>query len=574
MLEKDSLSRERKVASTSASDCDPMKETSCLASDSSLPSGHDLKSTDADPKGSEIFGSDAIFSDKTNIIDDNSFNYQLGEIIHTSSDLDFFENAENKGSNDFLYYGWPEIGSFEEIDGMFRTYNPTLDIVFSKDDELGWSSSANDLGRCEDVLKLDVKFPCSEPDLMKNVSENHELSNGCSLNDSAMMTSTSARYEESSWASENSGSCMPFSNGPATSDRKDGFIPQEQFGCSFAGNGWEDSTINKHKRQINLQNQSKEKINEHYSGNGSFNHIRDLSNDVIQHPFGLTSHHVFLTMPHKQNSRCADSYDYLQNPTSYLYSDNCHTQLSDPATVYLEPSSVKSETTNSTSVSLIESSDKYTQYMESSHEPPVSMPILPMSRQREKLHSCEGKYENQKDPEGVSLATPAKLGSPDVQESSIVSLGLDVVSPEAASFRQLQLVMEQLDLRMKLCIRDSLYRLAHSAGQRHNHANLNVGCRNGRDIDGGASMVEGTNRYLGASFMDLETDTNHIDRSVAHLLFYRPSHSPHAPAHVPVHFKSPSVVHGSVASPTVLVDISEETVFEAGEGYPERSIPC
>ncbi|KAL6531681.1 hypothetical protein OROMI_028044 [Orobanche minor] len=553
MLEKDSLSRERIVASTSASDCDPMRETSCLASDSSLPSCHDLKSTDADPKGSEICGSDAIFGDKTNIIDDNSFSYQLGEIIHTSSDLDFFENAENKGSDDFLYYGWPEIGSFEDIDGMFRNYNPTLDVGFSKDDELGWSSSANDLGRCGDVLKLDVKFPCSEPEFMKNISENHELSNGCSLNDSAM-TSTSARYEESSWASENSGSCTAFSNGPATSDRKDGFIPQEQFGCSFAGNGWEDSTvINKDKRQINLQNQSEGKIKEHHGGNGSFNHIRDLPNDVMQCPFGLTSHHVFpsVHMPHKQDSRCPDSYDYLQNPTSYLYSDNCHTHLSDPATLHLEPSSVKSETTNSTSVSLRESSDKYTQYMGSSHEPPVAMPILPVSGQIEKLHSCEGKYENQKDPEGVSLATPAKVGSPIAQESSIVSSGLDDVSPEAASFRQLQLVMEQLDLRMKLCIRDS--------------------CRNGRDVDGGASTVEGTNR--GASFM--ETDTNRIDRSVAHLLFYRPSHSPPAPAHIPVHFKSPCVVHGSVASPTVLVDISEEIVFEAGEGYPEiRSIPC
>lgn len=35
----------------------------------------------------------------------------------------------------------------------------------------------------------------------------------------------------------------------------------------------------------------------------------------------------------------------------------------------------------------------------------------------------------------------------------------------------------QLDIRTKLCIRDSLYRLARSAEQRHNCANLNENIR-------------------------------------------------------------------------------------------------
>lgn len=52
----------------------------------------------------------------------------------------------------------------------------------------------------------------------------------------------------------------------------------------------------------------------------------------------------------------------------------------------------------------------------------------------------------------------------------------------------------QLDIRTKLCIRDSLYRLARSAEQRHNCANLISG--NGDDRDASrALMVQETNKY-------------------------------------------------------------------------------
>lgn len=52
----------------------------------------------------------------------------------------------------------------------------------------------------------------------------------------------------------------------------------------------------------------------------------------------------------------------------------------------------------------------------------------------------------------------------------------------------------QLDIRTKLCIRDSLYRLARSAEQRHNCANLIGG--NGDDRDASrALMFQETNKY-------------------------------------------------------------------------------
>ncbi|KAI3789022.1 hypothetical protein L2E82_01806 [Cichorium intybus] len=117
-----------------------------------------------------------------------------------------------------------------------------------------------------------------------------------------------------------------------------------------------------------------------------------------------------------------------------------------------------------------------------------------------------------------------EMGSLNVPESSSISSELAEISLEATSFRQLQQVMEQLDMRTKLCIRDSLYRLARSAEQRHNNNNNPSLSRSVTDINdiGGPLMAERSNNGL----MDMETDTNPIDRSVAHLLFHRPSESP------------------------------------------------
>ncbi|KAF2582930.1 hypothetical protein F2Q68_00003985 [Brassica cretica] len=116
----------------------------------------------------------------------------------------------------------------------------------------------------------------------------------------------------------------------------------------------------------------------------------------------------------------------------------------------------------------------------------------------------------------------AKVERSNRQESSCVSSVVDDISLEATSFRQLQQVIEQLDVRTKLCIRDSLYRLAKSTEQRHHCMDPNGGNRQVKGV--GSHLETGeTDKYVG--FLDIETDTNPIDRSIAHLLFHRPSDS-------------------------------------------------
>ncbi|KAI5661407.1 hypothetical protein M9H77_20730 [Catharanthus roseus] len=199
-----------------------------------------------------------------------------------------------------------------------------------------------------------------------------------------------------------------------------------------------------------------------------------------------------------------------------LKSDYIHSL--DQSSVYPAPSAVKVDTNGLTSASPKESySSNQLLAADSSRGPSFQVPLCDSVSMEKNAQHVGNKLENIK---GVT----GEVGTSTMEESSSVNSGLDEISLEAASFRQLQLVMEQLDLRTKLCIRDSLYRLAHSAEQRHNHANLNDSCCGDDRDTGGILVTEGANKFA-VGFMDMERDTNPIDRSIAHLLFHRPSDS-------------------------------------------------
>lgn len=70
--------------------------------------------------GNEFCGNDIVLSDNTTAVDDKCFSYLINDMNCTSSDFSVFENTENKSASDFLYYDWPEIGNFEDVDKMFR----------------------------------------------------------------------------------------------------------------------------------------------------------------------------------------------------------------------------------------------------------------------------------------------------------------------------------------------------------------------------------------------------------------------------------------------------------------------
>ncbi|GER55521.1 dentin sialophospho protein [Striga asiatica] len=507
MLENDSWCNT--PSGVSPSESNSIREASSVASENTTSSHYASKSNKTESKNHETCANDNILSDKNT--DNSSFGKALGDITHPGNNLSFFENAENKDSTELLFYGWPEIGNFDDVDRMFSSCDSTFGLGSSKEDGLGWFESADNVGGSGDIVKPEFEFPYPEPNPVECNPQQHDSSKNDFLNDFSMMG-------DGSWISEKSDSYMSFVNGPAMANSKDSFIPKEQ--------------ISDNKNKVKLQAQYG-KTKETYLENGSFNFAIDLPNEAVQ------------------------------LPPSYVHSNN--SPSSDLTSINPAPSSVKSETHG-----LISPRNPSHASIQLHTDPKFSMAAPVMAGKTEKLHNRQGKLssafgslenanaavpvsiaepgftgkqvqysgdksEKHGDPGGASLLIPAELGSSHIQERSTMNSGVDDVSQEAVSFRQLKLVMKQLDSRTKICIRDSLYRLARSAEQRHNHANLNDNGGAERDA-GGALLPAGAN-----NFMDIETDTNPIDRSIAHLLFHRPP-------------EPSNTIRGSVTDPPVMVD--------------------
>ncbi|XP_022896275.1 protein LNK2 isoform X3 [Olea europaea var. sylvestris] len=104
--------------------------------------------------------------------------------------------------------------------------------------------------------------------------------------------------------------------------------------------------------------------------------------------------------------------------------------------------------------------------------------------------------------------------------SSVNNAVIDDCSAEGSILHRLQETIDKLDIHLRLCIRDSLYRLAQSAKQRQYSSDASSS--NPSSKDDVLSKNEGNNSDRFTRMPDAETGTNPIDRTVAHLLFHRP----------------------------------------------------
>ncbi|KAF4365945.1 hypothetical protein F8388_019189 [Cannabis sativa] len=574
----------------SARDNDAMKEVTSIASDDTMRSTFSFKSSNVESEAHDYCNDDAIMGDRCTAVDNNIYRYPLGQVPQTGNDLSFFDNDnEDKENAGLLFYGWQDIGNFEDVDRMFsRNCDSTFGIEsLSNDEELCWFPPTNATEGSEN--KSGLKFSGSNASSSVGVSNHHE-----DIKQDGVGYST---HSEKKIGSVGNSVCLQntdaddpaalghlsFLNGLDTkSGSEDIFMPKEQITLS--------------KKQPKQQTQSEGENTDQYLESGiSFQSYDNLNQFTdMKHPHEELSNQVYSThsiQQHKQSTE-SDSMSYVNSKLPYMHLDYAH---GSDISVCPTPSGTKSENNGCPSPALKESSctSNQLQSMDGSRDASTVSPAITMSGKREKLYSCqsvqssftknfenvastspmafngaalnqkqlqqsERQIEGQSDVEGSSLDAPAELGSSTVQEKSCLSSVLNDISVEARSFRQLQQVMEKLDVRTKLCIRDSLYRLARSAEQRHNCANQRSGGIDNRDSNG-ALIIDETNKCT-TGFMDIETDTNPIDRSIAHLLFHRPSDA--SRARVPSNERSlrPHVlIQEPVSSPPMM---TEKQVFQ------------
>ncbi|KAA8537315.1 hypothetical protein F0562_026998 [Nyssa sinensis] len=107
-------------------------------------------------------------------------------------------------------------------------------------------------------------------------------------------------------------------------------------------------------------------------------------------------------------------------------------------------------------------------------------------------------------------------------DSSTICRAIDDFSVKDTTLHQLLEIIEKLDIRLRLCIRDSLFRLAQSAMQRHYASDTSSTNKRNNDKVEVLTKEEINSHNRFARMPDVETQTNPIDRTVAHLLFHVP----------------------------------------------------
>ncbi|ESR33995.1 hypothetical protein CICLE_v10004446mg [Citrus x clementina] len=489
-------------------------------------------------------------------------------------DSEIFENPQDgKDQGDFVDYSWANIGSFDDLDQIFSNDDPIFGNVSLGTAEL-WSSS-------NDVTNSPIKsFPLSEdhPNLelgaLNNTSEHVvvksefeqqgnkslTLSNG-KLNDPAHdLQSTHSTLDHVEYAGVKSMSfekdqtdlctrrnttasnCGPVAEHVVTSEK-------------FPNKGYKQK--NPLRGQRKLEENSEGKLLQDLYGtwpltrSPSVKFENQLAHPVVQSsPSSVHSQQRQLpkseTLQYQQISNSfvtPSAYGNLTNPypampvLSHMQSGEFkHQSLSSCYNVSPGKAKHVNKSAAAPAKSLTMTPQEKIEKLRRRQQMQAMLAIQKQqqqfSHQVSKDHSNPQNFQENK----IQLVDGADLevgdlsalpsfdpNSPVEQDDSNTSCSPPDNNPVADTILyRLQVVIAQLDLRIRLCIRDSLFRLAQSTMQRHYASDTGSTNKCSRDEPEVVTEADSkpSSRYL--RMPDAETETNPIDRAVAHLLFHRP----------------------------------------------------
>ncbi|XP_045821504.1 protein LNK1 isoform X2 [Trifolium pratense] len=517
-----------------------------------------FKSSDIDSSSSELCSNDPILGDKCLVEDDSMSQYSINHKSQPDNELSFLDTD-----------GWLDLDNFEDFDRMVLNYDSTFGTgSLDNEDEFCWLSLPyGTAGPDDDPLKSDFKFSSAGVSPLKSIPD-------CDmgLNDNI----------EGLEILDCDKKIPPFDKQLRSEMDVDlDAVPTSlsTFGESDTKSGITDDLMPQQKIQGQLLKQSAGKRKNSCLKDGDSDHpYAHMEQDAnLKQPCGASSSGVTSQNSiHKQRSNMdSDSLGCVQIQTPPMHPDYSHTSNY----TSLLPASSGSRSEHDGYPSPFKESSNASN-TESFHSHPLETAALNENlylRNDAKLMSSGFKSENMQNPmpvkspgsaqkvgcqfenvneghsEGgeVSIGFSPETESSNMQESSAMSSAPDETSLEAANFRQLQQVLDQLDIRIKLCIRDSLYRLAKSADQRH--IDVDASGLMGDDMEACKGvMTQDANRCTG--FVNIETTTNPIDRSIAHLLFHRPSESSTLPLSDTLPLKSAPMIQGTGNNPPIFAE--------------------
>ncbi|XP_038985957.1 protein LNK1-like [Phoenix dactylifera] len=478
-------------------------------------------------------------------------------------DTDLLENGHEDRENDLAYYDWPDIANFEDIDKMFSDSTSGQGCTDNAN-ELSWFPSlSHSIYGSEVTSDPGLQSSCSELSMLNNALE-HQSAN---INFSPKIDSPSAINDNSSTVGyqlnvdlldAGAGNNDKFASKKFYDQRDEMKLSALNQTCS--GNGFSGSEDLDMITAIESQHSSEKKI------------IQQLADQ--KHPSSAVSaseayqSENMLEQKHFLGS-ASSSYMHTFNPYSDLEPSFPAHQVTCTQTTLSKAFKNVTELSSSHRVLDHVTTDSYQRIKRLPNEsslPPTMTSEGKMEKHRQQLHgtmtvdhrqqhaSCTSKtmvLKNQhksqheigcssEQGEGSIELSAIGMDSSLVHENSFMTtISSDGISLEPTSFQQLQDVIDQLDVRTKLCMRDSLYRLARSARQRHNFSNTSNCSRESRDARGIQSTETSD---MCEELTNAETGTNPIDRSVAHLLYHKPSGPSTGPADDAISFESRIIV--------------------------------
>ncbi|EHA8591304.1 protein LNK1 [Cocos nucifera] len=470
-----------------------------------------------------------------------------------AKDSHVLENGHEDRENDLAYCDWPDIGDFEDIDEMFRNCDSTSGQGCTDNaNELSWFPClSHSIYGSEVTFDSGIQSSCSELSVPNNALEHQSVN----INFLPKIDSPSAVNDGSStvdyqlnadWLDAGAGNKDKFASKEFYDKRAKMKLSALNQTCS--GDGFSGSKDLDMITAIGSQFSSEEKT------------IQQLADQ--KHP----STAISVAEAYPSENMLEQKHFLASASSSYLCTFNPYSELelSFPAhqvtcTQTTLGNALRNVTDLSSSHRVLDHGTAYSyQHIKrlpnESSLPSTMTSEGKMEKHRQQLHgpvivdhkqqhaSCTSKtmvlknHHKSQDEIGCnseqgerSIEHSAVGMDPSIvhENSFMTNISSDGISLDATSFQQLQDVMDQLDVRTKLCIRDSLFRLARSARQRHIFSNMRDCSREGRDARG-IQSTETSN--MCEELTNAETGTNPIDRSVAHLLYHKPSDPSIGPA--------------------------------------------
>ncbi|CAK9145464.1 unnamed protein product [Ilex paraguariensis] len=435
---------------------------------------------------------------------------------------EIFQNRQEEEEGDFVDYGWANIGSFDDLDRIFSNDEPIFgNVSLSNADDL-WSSS-KDVASCPDTsMPLSMDVPSVGLGAFRSTSEHPDVKTEYGLDQEQSFTTAYAKMNDIG--------CLPLKNVQAKMNQityaggkskllmKDK-TASEMIGKTAAFNPHLDAEpvatpdnnadkLNRHRKLWKIQKKSEEtrearQLQELCGTWPSFGIQFQQFEGHYAPPMGLPCPSLLLNQKRLLQAPDSLQYNHFSNPLlappvygnmanqyptlpvlQYFHSgESNHQEVPSGYDVSPGNSNRLNKTSGTPGKHLTMTPQEKIEKLRRRQQLRAMLAIQKQKQQFSHQVSCAEQsvtqkfsHENQmqlipggntEDEENLSTLPYLDPNSQVEQDdSNTVSMAIDDFSMEDTILHQLQKVIAKLDIQIRLCIRDSLFRLAQSAKKR------------------------------------------------------------------------------------------------------------